>query len=159
MTGIKAEVIVPKAFMRPPDRFVKAVENALDGVAMSVKIDFQVTTQTWQHRPVFFIRKRKGEIFIGTTGLIYKFVSGGTRPHLITAHTPRGLAFYATGFRPKTRVRVIRSNVGRQADRDFRRPMVVHHPGNEAREYPEVIAEKYDKLLPAILQRAIDSQI
>jgi len=159
MTGIRAEVIVPKEFMRPPTRFVKAVETALDGVAMDVKIDFQVTTQTWHNRPVFFIRRRPGEMFIGTTGLIYKFVSGGTRPHLITAHTPRGLAFYATGFSPKTRKRVIASYPGRSADRDLRRPMVVHHPGNEAREYPEVIAEKYNKMLPSILQRAIDSQI
>jgi len=159
MTGVKVEVIVPKEFMRPPARFVKAIETALDGVAMNTKIDFQVTTQTWKNRPVFFIRKRPGEIFVGTTGLVYKFVSGGTRPHLITAHTPRGLAFYATGFSPKTRKRVIASYPGSQANRDLRRPMVVHHPGTEAREYPEVIAEKYDKLLPAILQRAIDSQI
>lgn len=150
---------MPTAFMRDPQRFVVAVENALNGVANDIKIDFQVTTQTWKNRPVFFIRRSANERFIGTTGLIYKFVSGGTKPHLITAHTPRGLAFYATGFAPKTKVRTIASYAGKQADKNFRRPMVVHHPGNEAREYPEVIAEKYSKTIGVTLQRAIDSQI
>jgi hypothetical protein len=159
MTGVDMTVIVPTRFLRDPVRFERAIENTLDGAALDIKVDFAVTTSTWTNQPRFYIRKTKGERFIGTDGLIYKFVSGGTKPHLITAHTPKGLAFYATGFRPKSRVRFIGSNKGQQANKDFRRPMVVHHPGTQAREYPEVIKEKWDQELPKIFQRAIDSEV
>lgn len=159
MTTIRIDAIYPKDFMRDPNRFVVAVENSLNEVANKIKVDFQITTQTWKNRPVFFIRRSANERFIGTTGLIYKFVSGGTKPHLITAHTPKGLAFYATGFAPKTKVRTIASYAGKQADSNRVHTMVVHHPGNESREYPEVIAEKYSKTIGITLQRAIDSQI
>jgi hypothetical protein len=158
MTGVDMQVIVPTKFLRDPIRFERAIENTLDGAAKDIQVDFNVTTSTWNNKPRFYIRRSKGERFIGTDGVVYKFISGGTRPHIIKAHTLKGLAFYATGFRPKSRVRYIGANKGQRANKDFRRPMVVHHPGTEAREYPQVIAEKWNKLLPGIFQRAIKAE-
>jgi hypothetical protein len=158
MTGVEMTAIIPRKFLRDPIRFERAIENALDGAALDVKADFGATTSTWNDRPRFYIRKQKGERFIGTDGLIYKFVSGGTKPHLIAARNAPRLAFYATGFRPKSRVRYIGANKGHRANKDFRRPLVVHHPGTQAREYPQVLKEKWDKELPKILQRSIDAE-
>ena len=155
---VSMQVIVPKKFLSDPKRFVRAVENTLDGAALDVKADFGATTRTWKERPVFYIRSKPGERFIGTDFMVYKWVSDGTRKHLIVAKAGRRLAFYATGFRAKTRPRMIGSNQGRAANSNFVRPLVVHHPGTTAREFPLVIREKYDKLLPKIMQRAIDAE-
>jgi hypothetical protein len=35
----------------------------------------------------------------------------------------------------------------------------VHHPGTQAREFEEVIGEKWNGLLATIFQRAIDSEV
>lgn len=158
MTGIAMTAIVPARFLRDPRRFQRAIENALDGVAADVEKDFKTTVATWREKPRFYIRVRAGERIIATDGVVYRWVSGGTRPHLIRAKTRAGLAFYATGFRPKTRVHQIVSYKGQAANRDFTRPQVVHHPGTEAREYPQVLKEKYAKLFPKTLQRAIDAE-
>ncbi len=158
MTGVTMTAIVPRRFLRDPRRFERAINNALDGTALAVKADFGATVATWRNKPRFTIRSRIGERVISTDGVVYRFVSGGTRPHLIRAKTPAGLAFYRTGFRAKTRVRKIVSYKGQAANKDFTRPQVVRHPGIAAREYPQVLQEKYTKLFPKTLQRAIDAE-
>jgi hypothetical protein len=35
----------------------------------------------------------------------------------------------------------------------------VQHPGTDAREFSEVIAEKWEEQLPMLLQRAIDAEL
>ena len=160
MTGVDMTVIVPTRFLRNPARFERAIENTLDGAAKDVKVDFNVTTGTWDDRPEFEITTpQKGVRLIKTTHKIYFFISGGTKPHIIRPRNAKALSFNATGFRPKSRVGYIGSNKGHQADKDPRRVLVVHHPGTKAREYPQAIKEKWDKELPKIFQRAIDSEV
>lgn len=105
------------------------------------------------------ITKRAGERTIYTSNLIYKYVSEGTRPHPIVARNAKTLRFFAVGFSPKTRVRRIRAVQGSVATSDERFPVAVNHPGTEAREFAEVIAEGWEKELPDLLQEAINKGI
>jgi hypothetical protein len=154
------EVIVPARLLFDTAKLARAVENAGRGAAAGMQVDFDVTTRTWKHRPKFIVRRpRPGEWEIYTIDKIYGIVSSGSPPHKIAAKSGGRLAFNKTGFRPKSRPRYIGSNKGRQADKDFRRPAAVNHPGHTAREFPEAIVKKWEKQLPSIFQRAIDSEV
>lgn len=136
----------------------RAIQNALDGTAKDIKVDYLVTIETWKHKPKFVIEKSgqyQRDIF--TEDEIYGYVTGGTRPHEIRAKNAPRLAFQ-TGYSAKTRPNVIRSNVGgRSGPTVF--AMSVHHPGTEARNFEDVITEKWAKEWPRNLQRAIFSEV
>lgn len=171
MTIPALQVILPKKFLKDAARFERIIENTLDGAALSMQIDFQVTTQTWEHKPRFYIRRKSGERFVGTDHRVYHMLNVGTRPHIIQPkfgrrfgaalmgkRRPR-LAFFATGFKPKSRPEMIASYKGRQAGKDFRTPLKVHHPGTQARKWDKRIRDKWQHKLHAIMQRAIDAEI
>lgn len=157
---LRAEAIVPKDMVVDVRKMTKIVDNAMSGAALAAKVDFDTTTRTWRRRPSFKIKKPKyGVRDVFTHNEIYMYVSGGTRPHIIRARRRGGrLAFYRSGFRPKTRHQYIGSNKGRMANKDFTRPEAVMHPGTKARELDVAIQRKWDKMLPGILQRAIDAE-
>lgn len=145
-----------------PEIFERAIENTMTDVAEDIRIDFLVTVETWTDKPRFHVVRSRYRRLIYTEDTIYLYVSGGTQPHLIVARNAKALVFYQGGFRPKTRVRAIRSNVGRKADQVRRvvpKPIPVHHPGTEAREFDLVIAEKWRKQFPQIMQRAINAEV
>lgn len=155
---MRVEVIVPKELI-DTERMMRAIDNTLDQQAAAVKSQFNVTTMTWKNRPTFLMRTTPGIREIYTTDLIYKYVSEGTKPHIIVPRNAKALHFFATGFRAKTRIRVIeRSNIGATATQDETFTQLVHHPGTEAREFAEAIAEKWQDELPKQLQRAIDAE-
>jgi hypothetical protein len=149
-----AKVFVPRSlgFAKVKRAFV----TALDGAAEGAKVDFETTTATWQHKVGFSIDKQDDRRIVGTDDEIYHFVNKGTKPHTIVAHG-RALVFPGGGFRPKTRVKVIGSSGGSKGSGTVFRP-VVHHPGTDAREFDQAIAEKWQKQLPVIMQRAIDAE-
>jgi len=152
-----AKVFVPKSLIGDPAKLARAVANGLDGAAAGALIDFKVTTATWQHQPAFDTSSpNEASRVVGTDDTIYRFVNEGTRPHIIVAHG-KGLAFNSGGFRPKSRVRVIGSNAGSAGGSPIVRPMV-HHPGTEARQFDQAIAEKWNKQLAVVMQRAIDAE-
>ena len=152
------KVFVPKSIVGDPRKLSRAVANALDGAAKGAQVDFKTTTATWDHQPAFDIQQPSDDQrVVGTDDDIYSFVSGGTRPHIIVAHG-KGLAFPGGGFRPKTRPRSIGSNKGSKGGAIIVRPRV-QHPGTEAREFEQTIAEKWQKELPITMQRAIDSEV
>lgn len=144
----KMRVIVPKSLFKNLRAMDRAIENTLTGAALGAKEDFEATTRTWRRRPVFFIQKetRKRKVF--TTNIIYFFLTWGTKVRYATM-TP--------DFRAKTRTRYIGSNKGRGglAFISKMKPM----PGIKAREFVEEVGEKWDKKLPEIMQRAIDSEV
>lgn len=152
------KVFIPKDLVANPAKLARAVTNALDGAAAGALIDFKTTTQTWKHKVAFQIDKgRPDRRVVGTDDEIYGYVTEGTRPHIIVAHG-KALAFFGGKFRPKTRVRTIGSNKGSKGGAVIFRKMV-HHPGTDAREFEEAIAEKWQKELPVTMQRAIDSEV
>lgn len=154
---IKLRAIIPTKIILDPEAMARAIENTLDGVAKDIKVDFDVTTQTWKDRPAFSTEKREGYRSVSTEDEIYGYVNFGTRPHVIMPVRARALRFQ-TGFRPKTRVRFIGSNVGGTSG-PFVGARQVQHPGSEGRAFDETIQSKWDALMQNTFQRAIDSEI
>jgi len=152
------KVFIPKELVANPQKLARAATNALDGAAAGAKADFAVTTATWSHKVAFQVDKgRPDRRVVGTDDEIYGYVTGGTRPHIIVAHG-KALAFPGGGFRPKSRVRTIGSNKGSKGGAVILRPRV-NHPGTTAREFEDVIAEKWQADLPITMQRAIDAEM
>ena len=152
-----AKVIVPKTVLNNPQALTRAVENALSGAALDVKVDFEVTTQTWDERPPFTIASEPGKRTIGTTDAVYQYVDAGTRPHTIAPINAKALAFPAN-YAAKTTPHVIASQPGGKSGKMVFR-QEVHHPGSKAREFSQTIGEKWKAELPAILQRSIDAEV
>ena len=142
----KARVIFPKSVLADPAAVVRAVENTLTGTALNVKVDFDVTTQTWKDRPTFTIKASPGKRMVFTKSDIYRFISRGTKIRYAVMSNP---------FAAKTRTGYIGSNQG-TGGMVFvgKKPL----PGIKAREFEPTIGRKWQKLMPAILQRAIDSE-
>lgn len=156
MPGIRMRAIkVSKDFL-DSKKGKRAVDNALDGGSLAVKVDFNVVTQTWKHQPGFVIEKREGAREIYTIDKIFTIVTRGARPHIIQAKPGKTLRFMSK-FRPKSRPNAIRSNAGFVGGKVVyaRR---VNHPGHKARDFDIAIAKKWAKEFPAIMQRAIDSE-
>lgn len=145
---ISAKVIMPPLPLLDPRKIARAVENALDGAAKDVKVDFLVTTQTFDHTVEFTIESKEGWRSVSTTDAPYCYINAGTK----VRH-----ALMSPDFRAKTRPRYIGSNKGRGGVLIVSRK--INLPGIEAREFDKTIAEKWQKEFPVILQRAIDAEI
>lgn len=151
------KVIIPKQLFNTA-QLERAIENALTGSAKAAKVDFDVTTQTWTKRPEFTIDSELGKRTISTDNEIYGYVNDGTVPHIIAPKKPGGVLAFGVPSGPKTQVRVIGSGAGSKGSTPVRTRRV-QHPGTDAREFDQVIKEKWDELLPVTLQRAIDSEV
>ncbi len=137
----------------------KIIQNTLTQTAKAVKVDFEVTTQTWKNRPKFVIRGNKYVRIIKTSDPIYFWVNGGTKAHTIRAKTKGGLRFRG-GYKAKTAVKQIMSRAGGSYGNFVKPPpMEVRHPGTKARKFDETIGEKYETLSKRNFERALLSQI
>jgi hypothetical protein len=150
------KVIIPKSLALDLKRMQRAIENGLDASAKAAKVDFGVTTQTWQQQPEFSITETANGRAIGTDDEVYGYVNDGTRPHLIVAKG-KALAFGVPSS-PKTAPRVIGSSAGSRGNTPVR-VKFVRHPGTDAREFAETIAKKWRELLPRTMQRSIDAEV
>lgn len=133
---------------------VQAIENALEGTAKAIKVDYLVTAQTWQHKPRFDITNPGNYTReIATSDEIYGYVDLGTRPHIIRPRNASQLRFQS-GYKAKTSPNVIASRPGGKFG-----PTVytreVKHPGTQARGFSKAIAKKWNREWPRNLQRAI----
>jgi len=156
---LKIVPIIPAKLLADPAKLKRVIENVLDARAADIKVDFKVTTFTWKNKPDFTISTKPGERLIYTTNLIYKFITRGTRPHIIRARRVRMLRFFRTGFRAKSRVRYIGSNQGARASKDLTYRVFVKHPGFPAREFDKEIAEKWQKQLPKMMQQELNKEM
>jgi hypothetical protein len=136
----------------------QAIETALDMAAEDIRIDFQVTTQTWNTKPEFVIEGIPDGRKIYTENPIYGYVNEGTPPHVITAKNVPRMVFFAEGFKPKTKPGKIASYKGKTANRSLIMPTKVNHPGIQAREFSEVIKKKWMKEFPRLVARAIRAE-
>lgn len=142
------KVMVPRYPILNEAAITRAIENTLTMAARGVKVDFDVTTRTWQDRPDFETEKSPGRRVIFTTNKVYGYLNRGTR----VRH-----ALMVPDFRPKTRHRYIGSNKGRGGVIIVSRKIV--RPGIEAREFDTAIGEKWTKELPGQLQRALTVEV
>lgn len=151
------KLIIPKKLIADPAKLNRALTNAMNGVAKDIQIDFNVTTQTWQHKPSFPIQSPSAyRRIVATDDEIYGYVNDGTRPHKIL---PKGkMLRFNTPFRSKTLPNKIYSGPGNKgANVVFSRG--VNHPGSKPRAFDKAIKEKWEKEFPIVMQRAIDSEV
>ena len=138
--------------------------NEMRKAATQVKKDFEKTVETWEKKPKFdtviALGARGGsEILVGTDNEIYRYVNEGTKPHLIwagiyTGKSNKRVLAFRSQFRPKTKVRVLKSYRGYKGGPTIKRPYV-QHPGTKAREFDEVIAEKRRKWFKRRMETAM----
>jgi hypothetical protein len=152
---ITLEFPIPKKRHWNAEKFATLMEKAKHETLAGMKDDFESTTSTWKTQVTFGTTRRGNDWYVATRNKIYGYVNEGTPPHPIPAHTPKGLAYFKTGFRAKTRVGQIKSLVGKAANKDFRRPMIVQHPGTEARKFNEVIGLKWHKKFITACRKAV----
>lgn len=150
-------VVVPKELINTAT-LRRAIENALEGEAKAVKVDLDVTTQTWRSRPTFTIGRGDGKRTVATEDEVYGYVDAGTDAHIITAKSPTRPLTFGIGGSPKTTPKVIGSRAGTKGSQVVR-AQVVHHPGTAAREFTVSVKNKWDNRLPDVLQRAIDAEV
>jgi hypothetical protein len=135
---------------------IRAINNALDETALAIKIDFDVTTQTWQERSKFVISKGAYFRDIYTSDSKYKFVNDGTRPHPIRPVRAQSLRFQE-GYAAKTAPRIIASRQGGPFGQVVYREEVFH-PGIQGRFFDEEIAGKWEGQWPIQLSRSVASE-
>lgn len=158
---MKIKVIIPRDLLLDPKKLTRGLENGLTASAKAARIDFDVTTQTWRNRPTFTIEEQPGQRTISTDDDVYRYVNDGTPAHPIAPKNGKALAFRWGGkgsYSPKTAPRVIGSSGG-GASGGIVKLKSVQHPGTEARNFDEVIAEKWEEKLPVTVQRAIDAEV
>ena len=144
-----------------------ALLNAMDKFGTVVKKDFQGTTSTWKHKPVFEVqrslRQAAGPIlFVFTQDKIYGYVDKGTRPHEIWAGYYTGKSEHKTlafpsAFTPKTTPGSLKSGPGSSGGDTVFTPYV-EHPGSKPRGFTKIIAKedlpKYKRAMEAAMKAA-----
>lgn len=131
----------------------QAIKAALDTAARGALADFERTTATWGSKPGFSVEENgEFERVIGTDDENYQRIDEGTRPHVIVAHG-KALAF-ASGHSAKSRPRVIGSGAGGKSGSVVFTKRV-NHPGTDAREFSDVIAEKWEALLAVEMEQQL----
>lgn len=122
--------------------------NGMRKAGRGMEKDFKATTKTWTRQPVFktvISLGRKGpEVLVGTDDPIYRYVSEGTKPHIIRPVRASALHFRGGAYRAKTTPGTISSRGGGASGGSVY-AQVVHHPGTEARNFGAVIARKWRK--------------
>jgi hypothetical protein len=154
----KSRVILPKKLISNPAAMARAITNTLNGTALAIKADFEVTTQTWGDKPTFTIETpNQFERTIGTDDENYIRLNDGTRAHVIWPHGK--VLVFNTPFQSKTLPRSIASGPGHKGGNKVITRGPVRHPGTAAREWDKAIAQKWDRLFAQNMQRAIDAEV
>lgn len=156
---VSIKVKIPKQLATDPKLYARVIPTFLRDRAKDIRVDFLVTTRTWKTKPDFIIKKIQNGYEIMTYNKIYKYVSGGTKPHIIKARRVPFLRFYRVGFRPKSKIRYIGSLKGARANKVLAIVKSVQHPGIQARDFDAAIGEKWTKQIPAILKRVLETEI
>lgn len=151
--------IIPKKAVTNANKQMNALLTAINEETAQIEKDFQKTTRTWKTRVVFRIIKarRVGNALEGASGtenVIYGYVTRGTRPHIIRPRRARSLRF-KSGYSAKTRGGLVGSATGGAFGATVY-AQIVHHPGNEGREFEETIAGFHQKSFERRVQESIE---
>lgn len=153
------KLILPKQLIADPKKMARALENAMNGMAKDIQIDFQVTVQTWKHKADFSISSPATYTRrVATDSQIYAWVNDGTPAHDIFPK-PGGILRFTTPFVSKTLPNQIMSRSGSKGTTMAISKRGVHHPGTTARNFDVKIQQKWDKQFGTIMQRAVDSEV
>lgn len=163
-----SQSIKPKRPPFRPDAMRRVVSNTMTAIAKDIKVDYDVTTQTWEHRPdVEITGSGPDERQIKVKSDIYAMLEAGTRPHMIkpkkmvtdkrTGKRRRVRLHFTTPFQSKTLPNRIMSRGGDSGDKDVY-ARGVRHPGTKPRNWSKVIAAKWRKEAPQVMARAIAAE-
>lgn len=148
------------------DAFRLEFLSALKKAGREVVKDFEKTVATWNKKPAFLVAVSltgPGPILeVYTEDEIYKYVSRGTKPHLIwagyyTGKSDHKVLAFPSSSTPKTRPGFIGSGAGSRSKSTTYRPYV-QHKGIKARKFEEAIAKGrmswFKKEMEAAMRRA-----
>lgn len=136
--------------------FENIIFEAVFSEAREVKQDFERTVRTWKEQPQFrLVKVSKFGYEVETNNPIYGYVDEGTRPHVIRPKKAKALRFNTQGFKPKTSPKTLVSTSGSPAKPPTAFAQEVHHPGTQARNYTQRIAEKSRKRFAKDLRKAL----
>jgi len=127
---------------------------------------FQRIIKIWEHKPEFKAMKRvtKGGISIyvyqtGPNANIWRYVSQGTRPHIIQPKKPGGMLAFTWGgygsYKPHTSKGGHYGGPGTVANPQPTVLPMVNHPGNEPRELEKWVAHWYKPKFVPLMRNAI----
>lgn len=125
------------------------LQEAMDNqVGPALVKSHQLVVANWTHKPDFESKTQiRSDVIIttvyptGENAQIYLYVDQGTKPHEIKPVRAKLLRF-TTGYQPKTLAKPARTvGGGGTATGDQVFAKIVHHPGTEAREFSQTIAE------------------
>jgi hypothetical protein len=160
MPFIEITVTIPKQIISV-ERVRQAIIDAQNSRTVpKLKALFNQTVEGWDSAPNFQSHREDTSNQLGVR--VYPagqdadkwaLVNTGARPHTIRArHAPR--LRFQRGYRAGTRPRSLRSQA-KQRFGDFVTPTVVAHPGFEAREFTQTIADEHADEFDRDMQDAI----
>lgn len=136
------------------DAFRLSFLSATHKAEREIKKDFQLTTKSWNHQPVFesAVSLQGGpQVLVGTDDQVYGWVDNGTAPHVISGNP---MLVYKTTFISKTLPGVIGSRAGGKFGRYTKRK-VVSHPGIEPRNFTKEIAKQWKPKFKKMMEDAM----
>lgn len=152
-----------RKFMRHREVRHKLHTFIADVVMPKYKADFDKIVSDWKNRPEFTIVNVltldaiKLDLIVGgdtKSVFIWKFNTGGTRSHPITARNFPTLRF-KTGYVPKTTPPPSRSYGGPgKATGKYVFPITVQHPGTKGREWEKFVREKNKRWFSRTMENA-----
>jgi hypothetical protein len=160
MPFIEINVTVPKEIINV-EKVRQAIIDAQERKTKPALVRlFGRTVDGWDHRPQFVSRRidTSSQLGIrvypsGPNADQYKLVNEGARAHIIRPRRARMLRFqpgYRAGTKPKSL-----SSQHYQRSGQIVSTGLVHHPGFEAREFTQTIADEHSEQFSADMQQAI----
>lgn len=169
MPKIFTRAILPrkKPFPPKPNVALKVIEDAVDKEVKPLILSrFKRVVKGWDGEPEFKARKKvtQSEITLfvfpsGPNADKWRFVSGGTKPHIIVPKAPGyPLRFQWGGkgsYKAKTTTRGGHRGPGKVVGANEVRFMKVKHPGNKPRNFEKHIARWTKPKIKRILDNAM----
>lgn len=145
----------------------RVMEGAAEEINKELRVLFDRSTHTWSARSKPDVRTRIRISSAGgvtsvdseaeAIGDVFRFVSEGTRPHIIAPRRAKALRFQK-GYLAKTTPNQLRSKAGGPfGDTVFSR--LVRHPGTAPRNIIKTVSGIIGRLVPGIFSKHIDRAI
>lgn len=136
--------------------FQTELEREANAIAQDILHDFESTVETWKTKPKFKLEVKASPVrvlfTVTTTDQVYRWVTLGTKKHLIRA---KGVALrFQSGYKAKTKPGLLGSQAGGASGAYVVTP-VVHHPGIEPRKFSELITRKWRPNVRRRMQAAL----
>jgi hypothetical protein len=158
-TVIKAKPINWQAFS---DEISRTLDSE---VKPDVLAYFQRVTKSWKHQPDFRAVKKVtpeavsvGVVPVGPNADIWRYVSQGTRPHIIMPRNSKALRFPWGGYgsyKARTTTSGGYNGPGRVIGGKTVHLMRVNHPGNKGRHFEQHIARWYAPQFRRTMKNAV----